>query len=378
MITVVQPKAFTQAQHSRAIKTAVASSRKSAEWMAEFTPEARERAFFISQCVNAQILDHAATRLQDLSRGISLAPGQYTNPATIRLELKQILESIDYQPAPGKAGTIEDLSTDRRLNLIIETNERMAHGYGQWAQGNDPEIINEFPCQELVRIYVRKEKRNWYERWRAAGGFIYNGMPQTGGPLEDGLQGRCIARKDDPVWTELSAFGLPYPPFDFNSGVGVMDVDRDEAIAIGVIQPTDHITPDMKRFNESLEASPNIQSPDIRAALEATLDGLAEFEDDDTIKTTDLVTIQSGSTTPGETIPKPATRKTSQKRQHAPSDTDLVTIQKGSTTPGEPIPEPQKALKKLDLDPDFKEVVIQQGYEPLGIPIPKRKKKPAR
>lgn len=38
-----------------------------------------------------------------------------------------------------------------------------------------------------------------------------------------------IALKSDRVWTNFSRFGRPYPPSDFGSGMGVEDIDRDEA-----------------------------------------------------------------------------------------------------------------------------------------------------
>ena len=37
-----------------------------------------------------------------------------------------------------------------------------------------------------------------------------------------------VALKEDPVWTRISRFGQPWPPFDFNSGMGVEDVSHDE------------------------------------------------------------------------------------------------------------------------------------------------------
>jgi hypothetical protein len=44
-----------------------------------------------------------------------------------------------------------------------------------------------------------------------------------------------IARKDSPVWTRLSRFGVPHAPFDYNSGYGTVQVKRSECVKLGVI-----------------------------------------------------------------------------------------------------------------------------------------------
>jgi hypothetical protein len=49
------------------------------------------------------------------------------------------------------------------------------------------------------------------------------------------LQSPCIALKTSPIWTALSAFGHPYPPFDWGSGMDVRDVSADRAIELGLI-----------------------------------------------------------------------------------------------------------------------------------------------
>ncbi len=234
------PKRFTEAEYNaaRKAKNVVPSTLKSSQWKT-VDPAIRERAFFSARCTLATFLQRAANRLEDLAAGVSPGSGYYTNPATIRMELKQTLDSLNYRPESGKEGTIEDLRSDGRLNLIIETNARMAAGYGQYLQGQDPDVIDEWPCQELIRIMQRKEPRDWPIRWAQAGGKIYGD--------------RMIARKDDPIWTRISAFGLPYPPFDFNSGMGVIDIDRDEAEALGVVSPSDKISPKAIPMNKGLQ-----------------------------------------------------------------------------------------------------------------------------
>lgn len=67
--------------------------------------------------------------------------------------------------------------------------------------------------------------RPWRERWKEAGGKLYDG--------------RMIALRNDPIWRKISRFGSPVPPFDFNSGMGLEEVNRFEAEALGVELPSD-------------------------------------------------------------------------------------------------------------------------------------------
>ena len=50
------------------------------------------------------------------------------------------------------------------------------------------------------------------------------------------FQNRMVALKSDPVWTKISRFGHPYPPFDWGSGMGVEDVSREDVLSLGVIK----------------------------------------------------------------------------------------------------------------------------------------------
>ena len=122
-----------------------------------------------------------------------------------------------------------DLSSDSRLNLIIETNTQMAYGYGQYAAQQDPVLLDAFPCLELYRLEQRIEKRDWRARWLAAGGHLYNK--------------RMIARKDSPIWSSISRFNTPYPPFDFNSGMWTRNISRKTASNLGIITRADVIQP---------------------------------------------------------------------------------------------------------------------------------------
>lgn len=162
---------------------------------------------------------------------------------------------------PGKVGTIRDPQSDQRLQLIVETQESIARSYGRHIAGQDQTILNLWPCQELVRQGPSLVQRDWKERWKIAGGELYSG--------------RMIALKNSPIWNRLGdsmlfpdALGNPYPPFAFNSGMGVEDVSREEAISLGVIdQGTPAPRPDDRAISDDVQASPDKFDSSLRIAL---------------------------------------------------------------------------------------------------------------
>lgn len=231
-MTFSEPLPFTEAIESRAVRELLPTEFRT-RLLSEIPAALRERAFFSAGVTNAQFLQSASDKIDQLLAGKA-------DRATMRLELKQLLDSLGYSPVEGEEGTLTDLSSDDRLNVILDTNLQMAQGYGNWKQGQDPAVLDQWPAQELIRVIDSKEKRDWPSRWADAGGEFFGG--------------RMIALKNDPIWTAISRFGLPYPPFDFNSGMDVADVDRDEAIDIGLIERDTEITPQDRGFNDDLEA----------------------------------------------------------------------------------------------------------------------------
>jgi hypothetical protein len=143
----------------------------------------------------------------------------------IRRDLRKVIASTGYDPGDAR-GTIKDLYTKARLDTIIKTNVAQARGFVQRACGMTPGAFGAFPAQELYRLMERKQKRDWAARWNKA-------YKKVNG--EGALQSPCIALKTSPIWTALSAFGNPYPPFDWGSGMDVRDVSADRAIELGLI-----------------------------------------------------------------------------------------------------------------------------------------------
>jgi hypothetical protein len=198
----------------------------------------RANAIFSARVTDIRILEKIQSEVGRLVAGKGEGPGDYKGKSDVRLALKNLLEDISYQPKLGDEGTIKDLRTDQRLDLIVETQQRMATGYAQYTRGLTPAALNAVPCLEFKRIYHRTTPRGshrvkgvlvvdnphyWRDRWQSLGGEVY--------------EGRMIAKKGDPIWADISRFGVPYGPPDFNSGFGQSPVRRRESIRLGIITP---------------------------------------------------------------------------------------------------------------------------------------------
>lgn len=266
------PRPFQEALAALARKSLLPTSLGSAELMG-IGAQIRERSLFSAKTTMAEYLSDIYDQVTEIVAG-------RLDQATARLTLKQSLDSLGYTPDSDKAGTIEDLGSKRRLDLVIRTNTEMAQGYGTMVQGNDPAILDQWPCQELFRAVEKKEPREWLARWRAAGGKVYPGQA-PGYPIGAGFsEGRLIARKDDPVWEKISTFGLPYPPFDFGSGMEVRDISRREAEELGVIERGDQVARRELDFNASLQSKPGPMAAPVKSALLASLGDRYEFDGD--------------------------------------------------------------------------------------------------
>lgn len=90
-----------------------------------------------------------------------------------------------------------------------------------------------YPAQRMIRAGYREHPRDWQARWRAA----YNELP----PAEQAkaLPTEMVALLECDIWQRLSIFGLPYPPFDYASGMDVEAVDYSEASTLGLVPPLD-------------------------------------------------------------------------------------------------------------------------------------------
>ena len=237
-----------------------ASPMKSADW-SSVQAGLRDRAFF-----SATVDD--ARRLAAMREAVARVGAGGLSESQARLAIREALARTGYAPTEGKEGGVEDLSSRRRLDLILETNVAEARGYVRYLEGTGEGALAAFPCQELVRVRDRKAKRDWATRWKGAGGALH--------------EGRMVALKTDPIWTAISRFGHPWPPFDFNSGMGVRDVGRREAIRLGALaaDAPPPKPPKNPNFNENLaerlpEGKEREMDPFLRAAFgsQISIDG---------------------------------------------------------------------------------------------------------
>ena len=222
-------------------KALVGSNLDSRQWNS-IQAGLRDRAFFSSQVASMRVL-HAAREMVAERAGGNLSASDF------RREMRRVLAADGYD-AGDRRGTIKDLMTTARLDLIQKTNVEQARGYIHHLEATAPGAFAAFPAQELVRVRQRRQPRDWAQRWKDHGGKFY--------------EGRMIALVDDPIWTAISDFGNPFPPYAFGSGMGVRAVKKSEAVRLGVIS-ADEVKAKVEKLRERRNA------PDFNANLQATV-----------------------------------------------------------------------------------------------------------
>ena len=203
-------------------KALVGSGLDSRRWSA-VQAGLRDRAFFSATVEDVRVLGAFRTACAKLAAG-------ETDPSSARIEMRDALKAAGYRPPDAEdqgPGGIRNLMNQRRLDLILKTNVEQARGWAQFMEGTTPGALLAYPAQRLVRVRQRRMPRDWAARWKEAGDAV-------------GWQGACrdefVALKLSPIWAQLSRFGTPYPPFDFNSGMGVEDVGKRKARELGLLE----------------------------------------------------------------------------------------------------------------------------------------------
>ena len=153
--------------------------------------------------------------------------------ADARNVLGGILERMGLSPQDG--GGLANPASIRRLDLIVETQTQMAASVAQ-LQEQTPAVTAMWPAWELTRLEGRAMPRgDWPQRWDAAGRAVgFDGVSRD--------YGRMVALKSSPIWQALGdgaggfrdTLGNPYPPFAYGSGMGWVDVTREECEALGL------------------------------------------------------------------------------------------------------------------------------------------------
>ncbi len=258
MVAFTQPVSFGEAIQFALGKRILPTSLDS-NGIRELSREVREKSLFSARTTHEGYLGEIQQKIDGLLKG-------EFNEATARAELQDALDQIGYDPdlggfpspggeggrrpdeggpqtperspmSPSQRGSLKDLSSDKRIRLVLDTNLAQAQNYGFKLQGQDPDSLWQYPAYELIREEVREVPRGempgtagWDERFVRAGGTL--------------VDGRMIALKSDPIWenlgnSELFSDGIDasYPPYAFNSGMGWREVPRAECIELGLIRP---------------------------------------------------------------------------------------------------------------------------------------------
>ena len=225
----------------------------------------RERAFFMAGVDNARILSAFQHVAKEIAAGrMSLPEG--------RRKLREFLAAIGYEPAAEDAGTLKDLTSRRRLDVAMETNANLARGWAE-RRANLGDITN--PGQELYRQRQAREPRDWASRWaEAAAAVNWEGVARDGS---------FIALLTSPIWVELSRFGYPYPPFDFNSGMRVRPIGHRICKELGLLDDEEWLDKQLaaaeEGLNEGTEADCSDMSAEVLAELDRALGSVGEIVD---------------------------------------------------------------------------------------------------
>lgn len=224
--------------------------------IAEWEEELKRLSVFSARTNHAGYLQEIKDQVEALLRG------QY-NEATARALLQDRLDALDYNPQrggfpgledpnipPAEPGSLRDLSSNKRTQLILRTQMRQMANRGYREQGTTAAALFAFPAWELIRIYPRTVPRDdWPQRWAAAGGVLY--------------AGRMIAEKGSNVWEQLGskglfddAIGTDYPPFAFNSGMGWRQIARAICEQLGV------------PFGAKVKAAPRLDDVELAAKFD--------------------------------------------------------------------------------------------------------------
>ncbi len=123
------------------------------------------------------------------------------------------------------------------LGVVVEANGLLKRKHSEYTgreQDWDFDTFEFYPAMELQSLGQQNFPRDWLLVWQQAGGKFYGG--------------RMVALKDDPIWSAISDFDFPFPPFSFDLDMWIQSVSIEDAEKIGV--------PDLKRKISLPDVSP--------------------------------------------------------------------------------------------------------------------------
>lgn len=266
-------------------KIPIALDKSSAEW-AQMAIGFRDRAQFSAHVTSVRFLSELQakmrTRLSMAKEAVDYkgkSGAAFVDRDSFVRDMRRVAEEEGLQTTDEAGrGTVRDIRSVERLKLIYDMQDMQASGYARWNMDNDPDIMDEFPAYRLSDSTAREPRPVgfWNARWATA-------YSQTGG--RGAMRGQFVALKTSPIWMALSTFGSPWPPFDWGSTRVLVDVDRNEAQALGLLLrnapvPRFEGGSDRAGFNDTLEASLDQMGPEWTGLLAQRLKGVADIVGD--------------------------------------------------------------------------------------------------
>lgn len=196
----------------------------------------RRRSFFSARTTQARYLERVRAWVEALQRGEAVEDEAIA-------DLQGVLKELGYDPETGgfpgdegipeaEPGTLRDLSSHCRIQLVLRTNQTLGGNLARKARSAaDPDLAADWPAWRLVRAGAPKEPRDWRVRWD-------NAWAAVGG--EGAHRTEFVALKNSPIWEALGEYGddstgSDCPPFAYNSTMDWEDVPREEAVALGLL-----------------------------------------------------------------------------------------------------------------------------------------------
>lgn len=313
-----KPTEFKEAVDKLGSKSVIGAKLKSDEW-ADVPLALRDRAFFSSRIENIRLLQAMKDGLGDFLTGARevLPSGQTALKVGSRAEFVKQMSALALNLGlgpldPQDKGTLADITSERRLGLIFDVQTTAANEYGNWKQGQDPDILDEFPAQRFIREADVAKPRIVHQQ----------------------NEGVVKLKSDLDFWMGMNSpiiggFGVPWGPWGFNSGMGVEDVDRSEAEELGLIKPGQKAVPVEKEFNDRLKASVTNLDPEMLDLLKGIFG--------------DQVEIRDGSAW-WKGTPAPERSATTQPKPPAPAPAPV----KPAVDPDLALPPRERSAKRLD------------------------------
>lgn len=235
---LVAPQPFEEAIQKFGERTPIGALLNSAQWRDEVPVALRERAFFSANVENIRFLQRAQSAIADFLTS-ARDPANNSLRTGSRAQFVSIMQNFALREGmgpldPNDRGGLKDIGSETRLGLIFDTNVRAAQDFGNWKQGMDPAVLDEFPAQRFIRVRrVRKPR-----------------------PYHQAALGQVRLKTDTDFWVNLNRdFGVPWGPWGYNSGCDVEDVDRAETERLKLLRKGQAALPVDRKFNDGLQAS---------------------------------------------------------------------------------------------------------------------------